>query len=90
MGYELITRSLAYGGTTITTTDFAVAAGLCNIGDSNKVSHLDKSLVERVLMTIRQLLEDSIDQVKVENTTLCCLRKKNFSRKFSYGLLDIR
>ena len=55
-----------YGGSTCTTTDFAVAAGLCNVGDSSKVSHLDNSFVSSVVLAIRQLLEDSIDQVKVE------------------------
>ncbi|CAB3981430.1 Hydantoin utilization A [Paramuricea clavata] len=66
VGYELITKSLVYGGSTSTTTDFAVAAGLCSIGDSSRVAHLDSSLVSSVVLTIRQLLEDSIDQVKVK------------------------
>jgi hypothetical protein len=65
VGYELITKSLVYGGSTSTATDFAVAAGLCSIGDSSRVAHLDSSFVSSVVLTIRQLLEDSIDQVKV-------------------------
>ncbi|XP_028393299.1 uncharacterized protein LOC114517702 [Dendronephthya gigantea] len=66
VGYELLTKSLVYGGTTCTTTDFAVAAGLCCIGDSSKVAHLDSSSVTAVVAAIRELLEDSIDQVKVK------------------------
>ena len=57
-----------YGGSTSTATDFAVAAGLCSIGDSSRVAHLDSSLVSSVVLTIRLLLEDSIDQVKVRFT----------------------
>jgi hypothetical protein len=66
VGYELVTKSLVYGGSTSTTTDFAVAGGLCKIGDSSKVAHLDGSFVSSVVLAIRQLLEDSIDQVKVK------------------------
>lgn len=56
---------MVYGGSTCTTTDIAVAAELCSIGDFNRVKYMDAALVNSVVLTIRELLEDSIDQVKV-------------------------
>ena len=70
VGYELMTKSLVCGGTTCTTTDFAAAAGLCCIGDSSRVAHLESSLVTAVVSAIRELLEDSIDQVKVRSNVI--------------------
>ena len=66
VGYELVTKSLVYGGQTLTATDIAVAGGICNIGEPSKVHSLDTSLVGNVLSLIRELLENGIDQVKVK------------------------
>ena len=65
VGYELTTKSLVYGGSIPTTTDYAVAAGLCSIGDTSRVAHLHSSFVSSVVLNIRKLLEECIDQVKV-------------------------
>ncbi len=57
--------ALVFGGSILTTTDIAVAAGLASIGDPGRVSHLDKSICEDVLHKIKSKLESLIDQVKV-------------------------
>lgn len=54
-----------FGGSISTTTDFAVAAGLCNIGEASKVLHLDNCLVDAVMISCREILEYCIDHVKV-------------------------
>ncbi len=38
VGYELTTRALVFGGDTLTATDLAVAAGLAEIGDPDRVA----------------------------------------------------
>ena len=65
VGYELVTKSLVYGGQTLTATDIAVAGGVCKIGEASKVNSLDTSLVQNVLSLIQESIEHGIDQVKV-------------------------
>ncbi len=64
VGYRLTEEALVFGGSTLTTTDIAVAAGMADIGDRSKVAHLSAPLVTRSLMRIRQMLETAIDRVK--------------------------
>jgi N-methylhydantoinase A/oxoprolinase/acetone carboxylase beta subunit len=64
VGYELATRSLIFGGDTLTATDIAVAAGRADIGDAARVRHLDPSLVARVLDEIQRMVELRIDKIK--------------------------
>ncbi len=64
VGYELTEKALVFGGDTLTTTDIAVAAGAADIGDKNRVAHLDAALVKRSLAEIHRLIEDAIDRVK--------------------------
>lgn len=61
---KLTTEALVFGGDTLTTTDIAVAAGLAEIGDPAKVSHLEESLVTAALDEIHRLLEQAVDKVK--------------------------
>src|SRR6185295_18490588 len=41
VGYELTSRALVFGGDVLTATDLAVAAGLADIGDRDRVAGLD-------------------------------------------------
>ncbi len=52
VGFELTERALVFGGPELTASDVAVAAGLAEMGDPTRVSHLDRALVERALATI--------------------------------------
>ena len=45
VGYRITSEALVFGGSTLTTTDVAVAAGLVEIGDRDRVKHLDASTV---------------------------------------------
>jgi N-methylhydantoinase A/oxoprolinase/acetone carboxylase beta subunit len=64
VGYRLNTEALVFGGSTLTTTDIAVAAGMADIGDRARVAQLSAPLVTRSLRHIRSLLEAAIDRVK--------------------------
>ena len=47
VGYRLTSDALIFGGDILTVSDVAVAGGLCDFGDKEKVKHLDKDLYRR-------------------------------------------
>lgn len=49
----------------ITATDISVAAKISRVGNSENVQHLEHSFVEEAVKTIRQKLEDCIDEAKI-------------------------
>lgn len=67
VGYQLGERALVFGGGELTTTDIAVRAGQCAIGDPKRVAHLEASQADRVVEAIHRTLEDAIDQVKTNS-----------------------
>lgn len=70
VGYALTERAQIFGGDTLTATDFAVAAGLLNLGDPARVAHLDKDLVRQVMDRIHAMVEEAIDRVKTSATPI--------------------
>ena len=64
VGYELIEKSLVFGGKTLTATDVIVAAGAVDIGDAENVSELKEEFINRVLDEIHALVGEAIDKVK--------------------------
>ncbi len=64
VGYEITSRALIFGGSDLTTSDIAVAAGMIDIGDRSKVAHLSKSLVDSALQRMWEMIEISVDRVK--------------------------
>ncbi|MDQ4502311.1 hydantoinase/oxoprolinase family protein [Sinomonas sp. ASV322] len=64
VGYRLTTEALVFGGSTLTATDIAVAAGRASIGDPAKVAHLDPSLVRRVLDRIAERVAEAVDRMR--------------------------
>lgn len=67
VGYQLGERALVFGGGEFTTTDIAVRAGQCVIGDPKRVAHLEAGQADRVVEAIHRTLEDAIDQVKTNS-----------------------
>lgn len=65
VGCDLISQALVFGGTTLTATDIAVAAGLADIGDRRRVSHLSADLVREGLAVIHAGIEGAIDRIKL-------------------------
>ncbi|MEM6913313.1 MAG: hydantoinase/oxoprolinase family protein [Pseudomonadota bacterium] len=64
VGYRLTEDALVFGGSTLTTTDIAVAAGYADIGDRDRVRHLDSALVDAAVDEIHRMVEDAVDRVK--------------------------
>ncbi len=67
VGFRIAEKALVFGGDTLTATDIAVRLGLYELGDPNRVAHLDKAFAEKALEVIRALMEDSIDAMKVSS-----------------------
>jgi len=68
VGYRLVTEARVFGGSTLTATDIAVAAGLANIGDRRRVSDLAPDFVQAALRRMKDMLEEAIDRVKTDAT----------------------
>ena len=68
VGYRLSGEALVFGGSTLTATDIAVAAGRASIGDPAKVQDLPGGLAQIALDEMRQRVETAIDQVKLSAT----------------------
>jgi N-methylhydantoinase A/oxoprolinase/acetone carboxylase beta subunit len=66
VGYRLTTEALVFGGKTLTSTDIAVAAGLIEVGDKAKVTHLAAPLLKDAMKAAHKLLEDNLDRMKTE------------------------
>ncbi|MBB4105484.1 hydantoinase/oxoprolinase N-terminal domain-containing protein [Allorhizobium borbori] len=64
VGYRITEKARVFGGDTLTTTDIAVAAGLVEIGDRDRVKDLDKALVGDLLKRIEAMVEDGVDRMK--------------------------
>jgi N-methylhydantoinase A/oxoprolinase/acetone carboxylase beta subunit len=66
VGYRLTQEALVFGGTQLTMTDIAVAAGLVDIGERSRVAHLPQELVESVLARAAAMIEEDVDRMKTE------------------------
>lgn len=64
VGYRLTSEALVFGGSTLTATDIAVAGGVIELGDRDRVRNLDRSVIDGAMANIRALLEDNIDKMK--------------------------
>jgi len=65
VGYKIHTEALIFSGSTLTTTDIAVAAGIAELGDASKVKDLDQELIKETVGVITSMVEEVIDKMKV-------------------------
>ena len=68
VGYRLTEEALVFGGSTLTGTDIAVAAGLAQVGDPTLLQGLERSFLEQASQEIQRRMETAIDQVKVSSS----------------------
>lgn len=61
VGYKIRSEALIFGGRTLTTTDLAVASGRSEIGDPNRVKHLDPGLVRDALELIQETIGQALE-----------------------------
>ncbi len=64
VGYRLTSEARVFGGSTLTATDLAVAAGIANIGDKAKVANLDRGRVQAALESIKQRIAATADMMR--------------------------
>ncbi len=64
VGYRITSEALVFGGSQLTATDIAVAAGYADVGDKGRVAKLDKKLITAAVDEIHRLAEDAIDRMK--------------------------
>jgi N-methylhydantoinase A/oxoprolinase/acetone carboxylase beta subunit len=64
VGYELTNRALVFGGDVLTATDVAVAAGLVEIGDPDRVSDAARDLAEQTLLHVEERIGEAVDRMK--------------------------
>ncbi|WP_320127501.1 hydantoinase/oxoprolinase family protein [uncultured Sphaerochaeta sp.] len=67
VGYQITEKALIFGGDVLTATDLAVAAGMAVLGDPSKVAHLDTQLIQNGLATIKAMVEDNLDAIKISS-----------------------
>ncbi|MCW3006093.1 MAG: Hydantoinase/oxoprolinase [Solirubrobacterales bacterium] len=68
VGYELTKRALVFGGETLTASDIAVAAGRADMGDPERVAHLDRAQVKATLQSIEDRIAEAVDRMKTAST----------------------
>jgi len=64
VGYRLTEEALVFGGTTLTATDIAVAAGRAEVGDSAAVADLDPTLVKAALARVAADIADAVERMR--------------------------
>jgi N-methylhydantoinase A/oxoprolinase/acetone carboxylase beta subunit len=70
VGYRLNREALVFGGDVLTATDIAVAAGLAEIGEAQRVAGVDRALARHVLDRIAQRLAEVVDRMRTAATPL--------------------
>ncbi|WP_421997178.1 hydantoinase/oxoprolinase N-terminal domain-containing protein [Reyranella sp.] len=66
VGYRLLKEGIAFGGSQLTTTDVAIAAGRLAIGDTARVAHLDAATCDKVFAEAARMADEAIDRMKTE------------------------
>jgi N-methylhydantoinase A/oxoprolinase/acetone carboxylase beta subunit len=69
VGYDIVTKGIAWGGDTVTNTDIAIASGYVEIQDdprvdSSRTKKLDREVVRKAQSKIVENVESSIDRIK--------------------------
>lgn len=67
VGFQITDKALVFGGQVCTATDIAVRLGLADLGDKAKVAHLSETFARKALEALTELVEDSIDAMKVSS-----------------------
>lgn len=70
VGYEITKKAMVFGGDVMTATDIAVRLGMVELGDKTRVSGISQELAEKAMDTIKDMVEDSIDAMKVSNADI--------------------
>ena len=67
VGYDITNKALVFGGDVITATDVAVRLGMVELGDASLADSIPIEVAKKAMSEIRNLIEDSVDAMKVSN-----------------------
>jgi N-methylhydantoinase A/oxoprolinase/acetone carboxylase beta subunit len=70
VGYQLTERALIFGGSDLTMTDIAVAAGLIDLGDRRRVIGLPRDLVKAAIDRAHAMIEEGVDRMKTDASAI--------------------
>ena len=70
VGYQITNKALVFGGDTLTATDIAVRLGMAEVGDTSLVADIPLNLAQKAQEVIREMVEDSIDAMKISNSDI--------------------
>ncbi|MFK7956343.1 MAG: hydantoinase/oxoprolinase N-terminal domain-containing protein [Lysobacterales bacterium] len=70
VGHRLVTEGRVFGGETLTSTDILVASGASSIGNPDRVTGLDPTLISTAQATMHQMLDRAIDAMKPSSDPL--------------------
>lgn len=70
VGFRLLEEAQVFGGSTLTTTDIAVARGQIALGDASLVSSMPMTRLDAISRLIHQRVESAIDQLKTSATDI--------------------
>ena len=65
VGFKLMDEALIFGGKTPTSTDYIVANKMTKLGNPDYVKNLDRQTVKHVANLIKERIETTIDQMKL-------------------------
>jgi N-methylhydantoinase A/oxoprolinase/acetone carboxylase beta subunit len=66
VGHRITEEALVFGGSRLTATDVAVAAGAVHVGDVDAVADLDPTAVSWAMGRFREIVEEGVDRMKVD------------------------
>ena len=67
VGHRITTEAMVFGGSQLTATDIAVAAGYADVGDRDRVAKLDAALISAAVDEIHRLAEDALDRIRTSS-----------------------
>jgi len=70
VGYAIHTEALVFGGSTLTATDIAVAAGVAGLGDSQKVAHLPSAAITGCYERLENMVFNAIERMRTSADAL--------------------
>jgi N-methylhydantoinase A/oxoprolinase/acetone carboxylase beta subunit len=70
VGYRLPAEARVFGGTRLTATDVAVAAGLVDLGDRARVADLGGDFVKAAIARMHAMVEEGVDRMKTDATAV--------------------
>ncbi len=70
VGHRLTSEALVFGGSRLTATDIAVAAGRLELGDRSRAAHVGRDVVERALARAYAMVEENVDRMKTDAAPL--------------------